>query len=215
MSGADSKHAFALTLKRWFNSNGWPQKITDDWAKDEGVLAPNGPWASQICSALKADFHPRVEFFIALARFNQFVADQDLRSIQGSKLRDRLKEAKPLVDDAGNLYGATEFFALFAGLAEPPQQFASSGAPTQEELDAMVQKNQTLFRQWALDEMMNRSEAWEILKTQLNKDDRVEPEHLPVIQEKLAGLARMTPGDVPKGWWPNCPVSQALERLSA
>ena len=38
MSGADSKHAFALTLKRWFNSNGWPQKITDDWAKDEADL---------------------------------------------------------------------------------------------------------------------------------------------------------------------------------
>ena len=215
MSSADSKHVFALTLKRWFNSNGWPQKITDDFAKDEGILAPNGPWASQICSALKADFHPRVEFFIALARFNQFVADQDLRSIQGSKLRDRLKEAKPLVDDAGNLYGATEFFALFAGLMQPPRRFAASGAPTQEELDALVQKNQSKFREWALSEMMSRSEAWEILKTQLNKDDRVEPEHLPVIQEKLAGLARLTPGDIPKDWWPDCPVSQALERLSA
>ena len=215
MSGADSKHAFALTLKRWFNSNGWPQKITDDWAKDEGVLAPNGPWASQICSALKADFHPRVEFFIALARFNQFIADQDLRSIQGSRLRDRLKGAKPLSDDAGNLYGATEFFALFAGLAEPPEQFASSGAPTQEELDAMVQKSQAKFRQWALDEMMSRSEAWEILKVQLNKDSRVKEDDLPMIQEKLAGLARLTPEDVPEGWWPDCPVRKALEHLAA
>ena len=215
MSSADSKHAFALTLKRWFNSNEWPQKITDDWAKDEGVLAPNGPWASQICSALKADFHPRVEFFIALARFNQFVADQDLRSVQGSKLRDRLKGAKPLTDDAGNLYGATEFFALFAGLAEPPQRFASSGELTQEEMDAVVLRCQELFRKWALDEMMSRSEAWKLLSSELLKDSRVKPEHLPAVQEALAGLSRFAVEDMPEAWARGCPVTKALEHLAA
>ena len=40
----DGPLTFALTLKRWFASNDWPQKITQDWAEDAGVQNPNGPW---------------------------------------------------------------------------------------------------------------------------------------------------------------------------
>ena len=215
MGDDDAKFTFALVIKRWFAANGWPQKITDDWAKDAGVQAPNGPWASQICAALKVDFHPRVEFFIAIARFNQFIADQDLKAVRGKRLRDRLHGAEPLRDDAGHLYGATEFFALFTGLAQPPSHYASNAQPTQEELDAKLQKIQTQFRQWALDEMMSRSEAWGILKAQLVKDSRIHEDDLPMIQEKLAGLSRITVDKCPKDWWPNCPVQQALGSLAA
>ena len=215
MGDDDAKFTFALVIKRWFAANGWPQKITDDWAKDPGVQAPNGPWASQICAALKVDFHPRVEFFVAIARFNQFIADQELKGVKGKRLRDRLHGAKPLLDDAGHLYGATEFFALFTGLTQPPSDYANNALPTQEELDAQLQKDQAKFRQWALNEMMSRSEAWEILKAQLSKDDRIESEHLPLIQEKLAGLSRITPEEMPEGWWPDCPVRKALETLAA
>ena len=71
---------FALTLKRWFRANGWPQKITDDWAKDPGIKSPNGPWASQVCNAMKGDnYNPRAEFYIALGAFNDFVAKKDLK----------------------------------------------------------------------------------------------------------------------------------------
>ena len=215
MGDDDAKFTFALVIKRWFSANSWPQKITDDWAKDPGVQAPNGPWASQICAALKVDFHPRVEFFIAIARFNQFVADQDLKAVQGKRLRDRLHGAEPLRDEAGHLYGATEFFALFTGLAQPPSQYASNAQPTQEEIDAMVQKSQAQFRQWALDEMMSRSEAWEILKAQLAKDKRVQGDDLPWIQETLAGFSRLTPEEMPEDWWPEFPLRQALESLAA
>ena len=132
MTASTPKHVFALTLKRWFKSNGWPQAITDTWAKDPGTEAPSGPWASQICGAMKGDFHPRVEFFLAMARFNQYVADQDLKSITASKLRDRLKGARPLINDDGKLFGATDFFGLFTGLMLPPLEFAHSDEPVQE-----------------------------------------------------------------------------------
>ena len=45
---------FAITLKRWFAANGWPQRITDVWAHDPGIQSPTGPWASQMCNAMKA-----------------------------------------------------------------------------------------------------------------------------------------------------------------
>ena len=114
----EGKANFARVVKLWLRENGWPQKITDDWARDPGVKAPNGPWASQICAALKAEFHPRIEFFLALGRFNQVVADKELRNITDRKTKARLVDAKPLTDDSGKVYGAAEFFALMSGLSQ-------------------------------------------------------------------------------------------------
>lgn len=156
------KTVFANTLKRWFKSNDWPQAITDTWAKDPGIRAPSGPWASQICGAMKADFHPRVEFFLAMARFNQFVADQDLKSITISKLRDRLKDAQPLRTEAGHLYAATDFFSLFTGLAAPPGAFDEDEL-TQADIDEWTELMRENFRQVSLTFMCNRSEAWQLV----------------------------------------------------
>ena len=91
--------------------------------RDPGVKAPNGPWASQICAALKAEFHPRIEFFLALGRFNQVVADKELRNITDRKTKARLVDAKPLTDDSGKVYGAAEFFALMSGLSPAPEKY--------------------------------------------------------------------------------------------
>ena len=111
---------------------------------------------------MKADFHPRVEFFMAMARFNQFVADQELRSITASKLRDRLKDAQPLVNDAGQLYGAPEFFSLFTGLTAPPSVFQQEEL-TQEDIDLWTETMRDNFKQISLTFMCNRAEAWQIL----------------------------------------------------
>ncbi len=189
----DAKLVFAQTLKRWFKSNGWPQAITDTWAKDPGIQAPSGPWASQICGAMKADFHPRVEFFLAMARFNQYVADQDLKSITASKLRDRLKGATPLATDAGQLYGATEFFGLFTGLLEPPAAFAKANELTQEDVDTWAKTMRDNFKKISLLHMCSRAEAWKLLTDEMSvvasKHGKVvPPDDFTWIQEVLIGL---------------------------
>ena len=189
----DAKLVFAQTLKRWFNSNSWPQAITDTWAKDPGIQAPSGPWASQICGAMKADFHPRVEFFLAMARFNQFVADQDLRSVTVSKLRDRLKGASPLATDAGQLYGATEFFGLFTGLLEPPAAFAKTNELTQEDCNEWAQLMRENFKKISLLHMCSRAEAWKLLTDEMKvigekHDVFIAPDDFTWMQEVLIGL---------------------------
>jgi len=192
-SADDAKLVFAQTLKRWFKSNGWPQAITDSWAKDPGVQSPSGPWASQICGAMKADFHPRVEFFLAMARFNQFVADQDLRSITASKLRDRLKDAKPLATDAGHLYGATEFFGLFTGLLGPPNEYAQTDELTQDDVNLWTETMRDNFRTISLTYMCSRAEAWQLLIEEIRKvcsatSFALGPDDETWIQEVLSGL---------------------------
>ena len=189
----DAKLIFAQTLKRWFKSNSWPQAITDTWAKDPGIQAPSGPWASQICGAMKADFHPRVEFFMAMARFNQFVADQDLKSVTATKLRDRLTGATPLATDAGQLYGATEFFGLFTGLLEPPTAFAKADELTQDDVDRWTETMRENFKKISLLHMCSRAEAWKLLTDEMKvvtqrNGQIIAPDDFTWIQEVLIGL---------------------------
>ena len=92
MIPTDPALTFAITLKRWFASNDWPQKITNDWAQDVGNTS--GPWASQVCNAMKAaGYNPKAEFFLALGAFNEMVAEQKLLAIKDTRLKERLTGA--------------------------------------------------------------------------------------------------------------------------
>jgi len=183
----DPALTFALTLKRWFRANGWPQKITDDWAKDAGIQSTTGPWASQVCNAMKAaGYNPKAEFFLALGEFNRFVAEQDVIRIKDTKLRSRLSETIPLLHENGQPYGAADFWSLYAGLLEPPAKFADANAElTQDDVDEWIRTLRNSFRQISLKQMCSRAEAWQMLSdavTELN------PDQTGWVQEVLAGL---------------------------
>ena len=197
MIPTDPALTFALTLKRWFASNDWPQKITDDWARDAGNST--GPWASQVCNAMKAaGYNPKAEFFLALAAFNQVVASQELLSITDTKLKDRLTGASPLCLENGRPYGGAEFWSLYAGLIEPPEAFKQQEQMTQEDVNALVDLMKDNFRQISLKHMVGPAQAWEMLKEAIAKcgDDHgnfVPPDDIQLIQETLAGLVEHTP----------------------
>lgn len=185
---------FAVTLKRWFKSNAWPQRITEDWAKDSGVKHPHGPWASQLCGAMKAaGYNPKAEFFLALADFNQFVANQDLTKIANSKLRDRLKGASPLTHDDGRLFSASDLWSVYAGLIQPPSALASSSDFNDEDAAEWTRIQRDNFRELALQNMCTRAEAWGMVKDKMLEifdriDEFFSPEDLDWAQEVLAGL---------------------------
>ena len=194
----DGPLTFALTLKRWFASNDWPQKITQDWAEDAGVQNPHGPWASQMCGAMKASgYNPKAEFFLALAEFNHFVDQQNTKVIVNSKLRDRLDGAKPLRLDNGQLYKAPDFWSLYAGLIKPPEAFTQSQELTQEDVDEWVRLMRNNFRKISLQYMCSRAEAWEMLKAKMLEIAAEEggsspPDDFDYVQEMLAGLVEPT-----------------------
>ena len=193
----DPALTFAVTLKRWFASNDWPQKITDDWARDVGNST--GPWASQVCNAMKAKgYNPKAEFFLALGTFNKVVADQELLAITDTKLKDRLTDAMALCLDTGRPYGAAEFWSLYAGLIEPPKAFSPSEEMTQDDVDALVHLMQDSYRQVSLKYMVGRAEAWEMVKQALIDYGHQNQIHIPaddiqLIQETLAGIHEWTP----------------------
>ena len=218
----DGPLTFALTLKRWFASNDWPQKITQDWAEDAGVQNPNGPWASQMCGAMKAaGYNPKAQFFLALAEFNRFVEQQDTKAIANSKLRDRLTGAKPLLLDNGQIYKAPDFWSLYAGLIEPPVAFAKSTEFTEEDAAEWTSLQRDNFRRVSLKFMCSRGEAWEMILNKLQEiGDRegefLSPEDLTWGQEVLAGIHNPSAEELTrtaKRHRHHAPLTTAMEEL--
>tara|TARA_B100001063_G_scaffold239360_1_gene262815 strand:+ start:363 stop:1067 length:705 start_codon:yes stop_codon:yes gene_type:complete len=216
---------FALILKRWFRANDWPQKITDDWAKDPGVMSPNGPWASQLCNAMKGDsYNPKADFFLALANFNRFVAEQDLRKVQNSKLKDRLHEAKPLTMDNGQIFGAAELWSLFAGVLDAPEEYNKANQQlTQEDVEEATRLWRDSFREISLKHMCSKAEAWDMLRDRMLEiaNSTGTPSNelhdcLSWVQEVLAGIREPTVDEAirqAKRWKDTQPMQKAIEEL--
>ena len=197
MIPTDPSLTFALTLKRWFASNDWPQKVTDDWA--HATSSQSGPWASQVCNAMKAaGYNPKAEFFLSLGAFNKAVAEQDLVGIADTRLKERLTGATALCLDNGQPYGGAEFWSLYAGLIDPPEAFApAENVLTQDAVDEWVRVMRENFRQISLKHMCTRAEAWTMLKDQMIElgdlaGNRLSDDDLDYIQEMLAGLVEPT-----------------------
>ena len=194
MISNDPSLAFALTLKRWFKQNEWPQKITDDWAKDPGINHPHGPWASQMCGAMKADgYNPKADFFLSLGTFNRFVFDQQLTSVQDTKLRERLSDANALLLDNGEPYGGAEFWSLYAGLLKSPESLAPVAGFTQEDADLWVATMRENFKKLCLKHLIDRPEAWRMLVQEMtsictDSGDSLPPDDLDWAREVLSGL---------------------------
>lgn len=170
---------------------------------------------------MKADFHPRVEFFLAMARFNQYVADQDLKSITASKLRDRLKDAKPLATDAGQLYGPTDFFGLFTGLIDPPKSLAEPDIKvTQEDVDEWHDVIRATFKEVAMKYMVDRPTAWQMVQDKMlemvGENYTEHHDDLTWIKEVVSGFRDATIDEclrIANRWGDRKPLLEAMEVL--
>ena len=117
-----AREAFGNALRAWFARNSWPQSITETWAKSCG--SP-GPWASQISPAINYKLDPKAAFFVALGNFNAAVAERNVLSVTNERVRTLLLKGQPLCHDDGVPYGPEDFFKLFTGLIEPPEEIAA------------------------------------------------------------------------------------------
>ena len=111
---------FAWLMRSWFKRHDVPQKITDDWANDPGIQHQTGPWASQVCGAIKGQgYSPRVGFFVGLEHFNEYLArDKDdvyRFAVTDQTTRRRLRGMEPLVLKHGGPLTAVDFWAIYSG----------------------------------------------------------------------------------------------------
>ena len=207
---------FGPTLKRWFKANGWPQGITQDWAY--AVESPNGPWASQISKAMNDKLEPKPDFFLSFGRFNQAVAERDLKGISDRRLIDRLRNGQPLCHDNGTPFDAPSFFSLFTGLIEAPELPDLPVVITQKDVDQWIVLIRSQFKKISLKHMCDRAEAWQMLSDEIDKSSPMQltDSETQWIQEILCGLHEPTVKEVENSshlYLETSPIQIALEAL--
>ena len=210
--------AFGSVLAAWFKKNEWPQSITESVAKALGW--PNGPWASQMSTAVNGKIDPKPNFFLAMGMFNQLVAERDLKGIKDRRTIDRLKEAYPLTHDNGVPYDGADFFRLFTGLIEPPEEFNRATTEltfTDEGALAHGENVARTFKALARDQMLSPKEAWEAFKN-ANAAKKMKPEQLDYVQDIMRGAEVLTGEAMTafcKDWDGECAPLEALVEVAA
>jgi len=202
-------------LERWFKRNGWPQSITESVAKPLGW---QGPWASQISTAVNAKIDPKAAFFISLGQFNEVIATRNFKGITDRRTLDRIKEAEPLCHDNGIPYDGSDFFRLFTGLINPPQEYqvaALEEAYSDEGTEAYIEVLRQTFQEWAREEFLSPKEAWKKM-TETTAFKAMSEEWIITLGDVIRG-AYMPTGEVVTACVAahgTCPAIPAIEELS-
>ena len=215
-----AREAFGDALRTWFARNSWPQSITETWAKSCG--SP-GPWASQISPAINYKLDPKAAFFVALGNFNAAVAERNVLSVTNERVRTLLLKGQPLCHDDGVPYGAEDFFKLFTGLLEPPEELAKADEPLTaqpcplgpERMDEVTVACREAFADVGAQLMISPADMWIKLRPFLG--ELFDPDQLSHIQKVLAGyeaLGPETPGAVHRAGLSRCALVMALEGLA-
>ena len=220
-----AREAFGDVLKTWFARNGWPQSITETWAKSCG--SP-GPWASQISPAINYKLDPKAAFFVALGNFNMAVAERKVLSVTNERVRNLLLKGEPLCHDDGVPYGPDDFFKLFVGMLEPPAEAlpeqpgecwsCMEGMPQPdqaERLELITRLCREAFADIGGRLMVPPAELWQKVRPMMA--EYLTDEQLIHCQRMLAGYEQLRadiPGAVKHHGLSRCMLCIALEQIA-
>ena len=204
---------FGPVLKEWFRRNEWPQVVAERVARAKGSKI--GPWASQMSNTMSGKLEPKPNFFKALGWFNNVILTRDFQGITDRRLMDQLLESEALCHDDGQPFTATDFFSLYLGELEAPQDYKQTKAEiTQEIVDAYWEEVRGIFKELALEMMCEPKSVWEKLVTELEVQD-VHQDEIQWLQEAMVGLRQPSVAECQRqrAKYPEMPVLAALLAL--
>ena len=215
----DGKTCFAITLKRWFKANEWPQNVPEQLAR--ALHNPTGPWGSQISHSMNEKHQPKPDFFVALGWFNEQVSMRNVQTVTDRRLRDRITKGQPLCHDSGIPFAAADFFQLYTGLIDPPSEFSSENNElTDEDAAEWTRIMRASFREISLKYMCTPVEAWHMLSQKLLDHAGVSEfsvaEDLQFVREVLCGLVDPNRDQLIRQmqrWQEKMPLQRVMEDL--
>lgn len=126
---------FGKFLRNWRKSNDWSVTTAQDWAKACPALIP---WALRVAGGQWGNLEngkvmqPQPSTFIQLGVLNECLAQKERGTIRDKLLRERVQQARPVLNADGRPWGAEDWFACYIGKLEGPADLW----PRQEEIDA-------------------------------------------------------------------------------
>jgi transcriptional regulator with XRE-family HTH domain len=196
---------FGRMLRRWRELNNWTQYTAYKWAKEAGfeVMAPSTLSVFENGKAPK----PRPESFFALAEINRRLAAKDFSGVRTRILKDLISQAKPLVDDEGQVWGPAEFWSCHLGLLPVPSAYQAPVLPAQPALDEAEAAR--LSEQWRSELVQTAKQHGHGVMEALTSAAKAAPaKQRPAFQAVLAGFEVYTPEQLEGLWDGECWLPQ-------
>ena len=180
--------AFGKAVTAWMRMNGWSQQTIHDWAS---AASTEGPWNSQVSLLQRGKLDPKPQFWVAFGRLNQDLANGKLKYVTDRKLKDKLKEAMPLLTEHDEAATASDLFSMFIAELQPAAIYNQPIAIDQGTADKLTQKYRDQFRKMALEEMISPKEAWGLIEPHCKKLG-MKAAQIKHFREVLVGFADYT-----------------------
>lgn len=116
-----SHQAFGAMLRSWRIKNNWTQYTVHKWAKEAGFEAISYGNLSVIEQGKAGEL--RQKAFFQLEELNRRLATQNYSNVKSQEIKEKLRDAQPLVDDSGKLWDAVDFWACYCGLKSIPLEY--------------------------------------------------------------------------------------------
>ena len=137
--------------------NGFSQQTIHDWATAAGTA---GPWNSSVSLLQRGRLDCKGQFWVAFGQLNKDLAEGNLRYVTDRKLKNKLKDAMPLLTEKDQPATASDFFSMFIGELQPAAIYTQPIAVTDEDAEKLTLKYRDAFRCLAMDQMVTPKEAW-------------------------------------------------------
>lgn len=176
---------FGPVLKAWFRRNNWPQIMAESVARAKGSKI--GPWASQISNAMSGKIEPKPPFFKALGWFNDVIMRRDFLEVTDRRIMDLLIDSEPLCHDNGQPFTATDFFSLYVGELDPPEDYRHTCVKiTEEDCTRFWSDIRKTFKELSFELMIERIDVWNQIEAGLQRRD-IHPDDIDWISQVLVG----------------------------
>ena len=124
-------------------------------------LGTEGPWNSQISLLQRGKHDPKAQFWVSFGALNKALADDELLIVTDIRLREKLKEAMPLLTEDGSVATASQLFAMFIGEHKASSLYAMPIQLSDEEAAQASQDYRERFRKAVISSMTSPREVWD------------------------------------------------------
>ena len=193
----EARQAFGRMIRRWRELNGWSQYVGEAWAKaaDFDLLSHAGLSALETAQVQ----NPQPATFAHFAEMNRRLLVQDFTGVKKHELLALLHEARPMVDDDGQLLEQEQLYGIHSGIRRVPAAYwvpPDSDAPTITEADA--HQHCTTWRQLVRDEATRREAG--LVRCLSDLGELVPAQHREQLQDVLVGASDYTPAQLLQLW---------------
>ncbi|MEX0588355.1 MAG: XRE family transcriptional regulator [Cyanobium sp.] len=180
-------------LLNWRRRNGWTQYTACEWGTEAEFEVISYGNLSVIEQGKAGEL--RQKAFFQLEELNRRLAEKDWGPIKSQRLKDQLKDAKPLHGDDDKLWDAVDFWSCYIGYVPVPSTYQTAPAPTltAKRAEELCQKWRQHVRRVIKERGFDVTEALELLEAS------VPSEHQKRFREVLA-VDDYSPAELSQLW---------------